>query len=83
MITLGSMVRDKITGLTGIAVCRTDWLHGCCRIGVQSQQLHDGKPIDPQYFDEPQLEVVTEEPKRDAPATGGPRNDPSSRRAGE
>lgn len=83
MIELGSVVRDKITGLHGVAVARTDWIHGCTRYGVQPTELHEGKPIDPLWFDEPQLEIVRPEKPKPAPTTGGPQRDPSSRRRGE
>ena len=31
-IELGQKVRDRITGCTGVVVCRSEWLHGCVRI---------------------------------------------------
>ena len=82
-ITLGSKVRDQITGMEGVAVCRSDWLHGCTRWGVQPEELHEGKPLEPQFFDEPQLEVIVPEPPKARPTTGGPRREPSSSRPGE
>lgn len=57
-IGLGDRVKDPITGLTGIAVCITTWLHGCIRIGVQPETLHEGKPLDDRYFDQSQLVLV-------------------------
>ena len=80
MIKLGSKVRDNITGFTGIATARTEWLHGCARVTVQPQALHDGKPIDPFTFDEEQMEVVEELPVQVSPdssaTVGGPKRDP-------
>jgi len=58
MIELGSIVKDKITGFTGIAMSSTTWLFGCVRIHVEPQELHDGKPIAMQVFDEQRLEIV-------------------------
>lgn len=55
---LGDEVRDKISGFTGIATARLEYLNGCVRWQVTTQILHDSKPIDGQYFDEEQLEVV-------------------------
>jgi hypothetical protein len=78
---LGTLVRDTITGYTGIAIGRTEFLPGCVRIAVQSQELKDGKPIDPQYFDEPQLAVIELTPAKEPVAvTGGPRDAGSFRR---
>jgi len=79
-VKLGRKVKDTLTGFTGIAVCRSEWLYGCTRIGVQSQELKDGKPVDTQHFDEQSVEVVEEgSPKvsRDSSAkSGGPQSDP-------
>lgn len=55
---LGDLVKDRITGLEGIVTCRSDWFNGCTRFLIQPQALHDGKPIDSQWFDAEQLEVV-------------------------
>jgi len=52
MIKPGDRVKDLITNFEGIVVCRTEWLNKCVRICVQPEQLHDGKPIDGQTFDE-------------------------------
>ena len=57
-IQLGDSVKDRITGYTGIVIGITDWLHGCRRMTVQSQELKDGKPPDSLCIDEPQLEIV-------------------------
>jgi hypothetical protein len=58
MVNLGDKVKDVVTGLTGIAVSKTHYLQGCARIAVQPQELKDGKPVEPSWFDEPQLEVI-------------------------
>lgn len=65
MLNLGDRVRDKITGYTGIIMARTEWLYGCNRYIVQAEALHDGKPVEHQAFDEPQLEVVIPEAHTD------------------
>lgn len=77
-VNLGDRVKDKISGMIGIAIGRTEWMFGCLRIVVQAEALHDGKAIDPTTFDEPQLEIlqrgvlaVEARQKREAPA--GPR----------
>lgn len=86
-VELGDRVKDKVTGFTGIAIGRTDWLYGCTRISVLPEHLHDGKPIDAHSFDEPQLEIlargVISTPKSgptplvDVTAPGGPRPEPT------
>ncbi len=75
-IKLGDKVRDKITGLVGIAVCHSEWLNGCIRIVVQPQELKDGKPVDATCFDEPSLELVPDEvPVEHTRTSGGGRDD--------
>jgi hypothetical protein len=58
MVCLGDKVKDVVTGLAGIAVAKTHYLQGCARIGVQPQELKDGKPVEVYWVDEPQLEVI-------------------------
>jgi hypothetical protein len=48
VVKLGDKVKDRVTGLTGIVIARTDWLNGCIRMTVQPQELKDGKPVDRQ-----------------------------------
>ena len=57
-VQLGDRVKDPISGLTGIANCITYWLHGCIRIGVKPEVVHDAKPAEEQYFDQSQLVIV-------------------------
>ncbi len=81
MITLGDTVRDVITGFTGIAVARSEWLYGCVRLGVESKKLDkDGKVMEAQWFDEQRLELCGESKpkviKESLARTGGPRKDP-------
>lgn len=59
-IEMGYIVKDIITGFEGVAIGRTDWLYSCSRIGVRSSEIVKGKPIDDQWFDEQQLEIVEE-----------------------
>lgn len=78
-IQLGSKVRDSITGFVGIAVARSVWLWDCARIGVQPQELKDGKPCEEIWFDESRLEVVdlpTDTAAKNKKLTGGPSREP-------
>lgn len=59
IVSLGDEVRDVISGFQGIAVARTDWIHGCIRINVQPAVDSEGKLPESVSFDEPQLEVIT------------------------
>lgn len=78
-INLGDRVRDKITGFEGVVTARTEWLYGCVRVTVQPEKMKDGKTLESQNFDEPQMKIL----KRGAiqhmqpqqPRTYGPRDD--------
>ncbi len=80
--TLGSVIRDKVTGFQGVASSRTEWLDGCIRYGITSQNLHDGKPISEQWFDIQRIEAVQEqspmaEDEGPKEVTGGPHENPT------
>jgi hypothetical protein len=73
MINLGDKVKDTVTGFEGIVTCKTTWLNGCTRVGIQSDVLQDGKPIEVQWIDEPQLRVIESQKVSLGPRdTGGP-----------
>jgi len=79
---LGQRAKEKITGFSGIIVARIDYLTGCNRYSLQSEDLHEGKPVDWQNFDENQLELVKKEKtkkpkiKKEKTGRGGPRPSP-------
>lgn len=62
MVKVGDKVRDRVTGFKGVAVCRTEWLNGCVRIGVQPASCYtkDGETRMPEIstIDEGQLDIV-------------------------
>jgi hypothetical protein len=56
---LGDRVKDPITGVTGVVVAVTTWLHGCIRICIQPEKPDkDGKPKETIHFDQSQLKLV-------------------------
>ena len=57
-IPLGSKVRDRITGFTGIAVSKHTYMNGCVRFSVAPPVGADNKLQDNQVFDIQQLEVL-------------------------
>ena len=58
MITLGKKVKDGITGVTGIATARTEYLHGTPRVCVEPRVELNGKPVDLAWLDESRLMEV-------------------------
>ena len=77
-IELGDLVREKITGLEGIAIAKTEWLNGCVRFSVQGRVLDkEGKVPDPQCFDIQQIALVQKQAfYQKAKPRGGPMPDP-------
>lgn len=58
MITLGSKVRDRITGFEGVVTSESRFLtYSGRRYGVTAEQLFEGKVVD-LVFDEDQLDLV-------------------------
>lgn len=70
---LGQEVVDPITSFKGTAVARSEYPHAAARIAVQPKALdRDGKPVEAQDFDEPQLVFAhVKKPKQDRPAGPG------------
>ena len=69
----GDKVRDIVTGFSGICVGITQWLNGCRRVAIQPKIGDDGKLVEPLWFDEQQIEVVSAGAiKIDRQDTGGP-----------
>lgn len=80
-VNLGQKVKHTITGFEGVVIAKTEWLNGCWRITVQSQSMHEGKPIDPQVFDIEELEAIDDKKvTRASSRTGGGRPNTGSRR---
>jgi hypothetical protein len=53
---LGSVVKEKVTGLVGVVMSQTVYFTGCKHYGVQQQSLTaDGKMKDWEYIDESRL----------------------------
>jgi hypothetical protein len=81
-IKLGDKAKDTISGLEGVVVAETQWLHGCRRLTIQPQSLHEGKPVEGSCFDEGQLELVKEKAVAvGARDKGGPRPSPTQHAA--
>jgi len=60
-VPLGTLMRDKITGWTGIAIGKIIFLNGCVQYSLKPQKLDkDGKTMDAPSFDCQQLEVIGE-----------------------
>lgn len=77
-IELGDLIKDDVTGFTGIVIAKTTWLNGCVRYDLQSQKLSkEGIPSEPQWFDSKQVTLIKKgQIKVEGPATEGPQRDP-------
>lgn len=76
---LGDRVKDTVTGFTGVAVCVIRWLNGCLRVGIQSAEMKDGRPVDAYYIDAEQVVLVESKVATLCEPSGGPCPDPARR----
>jgi len=78
-IKLGSKVRDKITGFTGVATAKIEYLNGCVQICIRPPVGADNKMREHEYIDIDQIEVIdnggTVWEKIEKKFTGGPQRD--------
>lgn len=59
LVETGDLVRDRITGFSGIAVAKTVWINGCVRWTVQPTTLtKEGAQKPTECFDDEQVAVV-------------------------
>ena len=84
-IKLGQRLKDKVTGLTGIATSRCEYLNGCVQFAIQPPVNEKGENVTDIWIDEGQLEFVDHgvlpeskpKPKPQASSGGGYRSHPS------
>jgi len=78
-IKLGSKVRDKITGFTGVATAKIEYLNGCVQVCIRPPVGVDNKMPEHEYIDIEQIEVIdngdTLLAKIEKKFTGGPQRD--------
>ncbi len=78
-IKLGYIVRDKISGFKGVAVCLAEWLNGCERVTIQPQKLKGDGSLNENYtFDVDQVEILKRNDRNEfRNNTGGPYPEPT------
>ena len=57
-VEIGDLVKDRVTGFTGIVTAYTKFLSGCDRVGVQPRDLKEGGIRMSEAFDILQLEIL-------------------------
>jgi hypothetical protein len=73
MATLGDLVRDRITGASGIVVCVSHYLTGCTHVQIQGKAGKDGKPPEWISIEETRCEVLKKGVEKvTQPARSGP-----------
>lgn len=71
-IKVGDKVKDKVSGLEGTVVSRTEYLNGCIQFGVQPKLQKGKTDIVTWNIDEEQLESIGKPVKIKKTPTGGP-----------
>lgn len=74
-IQLGNKVRCTVSGFTGIAISRVEYMNGCVQFGIKPKVGKDGKLEESIYIDCEQLEVVGPGVKIAPKQSGGPSTD--------
>lgn len=77
-IKLGARYRDPVTGVEGILVSRTRFLHGCDRCAIQPPKDKDGKVPEAIHTDVLALEYVDEGILKDGKVPGAPAPQPKT-----
>ncbi len=68
---LGDKVRDSISGFEGIAIAKSEYLHGCVSWQVEPTKLKDdGSTLKAEWFDEQRLTNISKA------KAGGPQDRP-------
>lgn len=77
---LGQVVKEVVTGFTGVIMSRTEYITGCKQYGLLSRELNKetGRPSEWLWFDEERL-VATAEKVSLADSIGGPQPTAPSR----
>lgn len=57
-IELGDLVKDRLSGLTGVVTGKCAYISGCRHAVVTPQEVKDGKPVDGSWINEDALDVV-------------------------
>ena len=78
MIKLGQQVRCIVTGFTGIAISRVEYLNGCVQYCVKPPVKDDGTLVDDSFTDYLELLDVDEGVPAKVSNTGGPKADTPS-----
>lgn len=55
---LGKKVKDSVTGLTGIATARIEYMNGCVQYMIQPKVVKDGVPAKAEWYDAQQVKLV-------------------------
>lgn len=59
---MGHTVSDAVTGLTGIAIGRCEYIIGCTQVLVQPRVKEDGTWVESHWIDEDRITVVSDVP---------------------
>jgi hypothetical protein len=75
-LKLGSTVKDKVSGFTGVVTSRCEYITGCVQYGVTPKVDKEGKLLVSNWFDEDRLTVLKRPLVMGRRPTGGPQSTP-------
>lgn len=62
MAELGEIVKDKVSGLTGVCAAKASYLYSCPQVLIVPREVKDGAPISGTWIEESRAEVTTDAP---------------------
>ena len=63
-VKLGQKVRDKMTGFTGIATAKIEFLNGCVQIQIKPKAVKKDEMPDGVFVDVEQIEILDKKKKK-------------------
>lgn len=75
-VKMGSKVRDRISGFSGIATAIAVNMYGTQHVAIEPDKCHEGKPVKASWFHSTRIELVEEKvppvSKSSSARSGGP-----------
>ena len=75
-VKMGSKVKDRISGFSGIATAIAVTIHGVQHVAIEPDKCHEGKPVKACWFNAQRIELVEEKSppvsKQSSARSGGP-----------
>lgn len=62
MAEVGDIVKDKVSGLTGVVTGRAVYLYSCPQVLIVPRETKDGAPMSGTWLEESRTQITTDSP---------------------